>query len=59
MTGTAGLREPSVGWASVAAFVSMALAAALMAGCTKREKVVDIETPAGSVEVYEQKPVTE
>jgi uncharacterized lipoprotein YajG len=52
-------RETAVGWVSAAAFLSMALAAALLAGCTKREKVLDVETPAGSVEVYEEKPVTE
>jgi len=59
MTGGTAFRETTVGWVSAAAFISMALAAALMSGCTKREKVVDIQTPAGSVEVYEEKPVTE
>ena len=59
MTGGAALRDTAAGWLSAAAFVSMALAAARMAGCTKREKVLDVETPAGNIEVYEEKPVTE
>lgn len=59
MTGTRVLRETTAGWLTTAAFVAMALAAILTSGCTKREKVVDIKTPAGSVEVYEEKPVTE
>ena len=58
MTGTAS-RDSSFERVAVAAFLSMAFAAALMSGCTKREKVLDVETPAGGIEVYEEKPVTE
>lgn len=54
MTGDAAVRETAVRWFSAAAFVSMALAAALMAGCTKQEKVLDVQTPGGSVEVYKE-----
>jgi len=59
VTGGMAFRETAIGWVSAAAFLSMALAAALLAGCTKREKVLDVETPGGSVEVYQEKPVTE
>ena len=58
MTGTAS-RDSSFERVAVAAFVSMAFAAALMTGCTRQEKVLDVQTPAGVVEVYEEKPVTE
>ena len=45
---------------ALAAFLAMAAATTLLAGCTKREKVLDIDTPAGSVEVYEdQRPTLE
>jgi uncharacterized lipoprotein YajG len=55
----ATFRDEVASWVSLAAFLSMALATALLAGCTKQEKVVDVNTPAGHVEVYKEKPVTE
>ena len=59
MNGGAALRDSAGEWLAGTAFLSMALAALLLAGCTKREKVLDVETPGGSIEVYEEKPVTE
>jgi hypothetical protein len=43
---------------ALAAFLAMAAAMMFLAGCTKREKVLDIDTPAGSVEVYEEERPT-
>lgn len=39
---------------TLAAFLLMALTPILIAGCTEREKVLDIETPGGGIEVYEE-----
>ncbi len=55
----AGFQEAAGEWIAGTAFLAVALAAVLLAGCTKREKVLDVETPGGSVEVYKEKPVTE
>ena len=56
MTGTASResKDSSFERVAVAAFVSMAFAAALMTGCTQQEKVLGVQAPAGDVEVYEE-----
>ncbi|HEX6984089.1 MAG TPA: hypothetical protein VF170_01875 [Planctomycetaceae bacterium] len=55
MTGVSRHDDRATSWVSLAAFLSMALAAALLTGCVREEeKVLDIETPGGSIEVYEQ-----
>lgn len=44
---------------ALTAFLAMAFATVLLSGCTKEEKVLDIETPRGNIEVYQEKPITE
>jgi len=59
MIGTANFSEQWGNGLALTAFLTMALATVLLSGCTKEEKVLDIETPRGSIEVYDEKPITE
>ncbi|MGC1276111.1 MAG: hypothetical protein WBC44_20600 [Planctomycetaceae bacterium] len=59
MTGTTFPREQWTNGLALSAFLAMAFGTILLAGCTKQEKVLDVETPGGSIEVYEEKPITE
>lgn len=59
MIGTATPREQWMNGLALTAFLAMAFATILLTGCTKQEKVLDVETPGGSIEVYEEKPISE
>jgi hypothetical protein len=59
MSGHATTREQAGNWLSLITFLLMAVAAVALAGCTRQEKVLDIETPGGRVEVYEERPILE
>jgi len=64
MIGTAkfGIGHLSDSWSNglaLTAFLAMALTTVLLSGCTTEQKVLDIETPRGNIEVYQEKPITE
>lgn len=42
-------------FAPVGIFCTVALMALASVGCERKEKVLDVETPAGEIEVYEDK----
>lgn len=59
MTGGKASHDASGAWVPTAAFIACATAAVLAAGCTREEKILEVDTPGGSVEITKEKPVTE